>query len=95
MARAWRMAWACLGNVVDAFSTTTCTLKSRRQARSRPATTGTTKNSEDRAPRSPAKPPDAPEPDRSWQGGASDDEYVHALRAARFYASESGAAFAQ
>eukprot|EP00969_Alexandrium_andersonii_P228837 10106977-Alexandrium_andersonii.AAC.1 len=65
MARARRMACACLGSVVEAFSTTTCTLKSGRQARSRPATTGTTKNSDDRAPRSPAKPPDAPELDRS------------------------------
>eukprot|EP00969_Alexandrium_andersonii_P307111 13576000-Alexandrium_andersonii.AAC.1 len=65
MARAWRMACACLGSVVDAFSTTTCTLRSGRQAHSRPATTGAAKNSDDRAPRSPARPPDAPELDRS------------------------------
>eukprot|EP00969_Alexandrium_andersonii_P225217 9946722-Alexandrium_andersonii.AAC.1 len=65
MARAWRMACACLGSAVDTFSTTTCTLRSGSQARNKPATTGTTKNNDDRAPHSPGKPPDAPELDKS------------------------------
>eukprot|EP00969_Alexandrium_andersonii_P099151 4373298-Alexandrium_andersonii.AAC.1 len=65
MASACRMACACLGRVVDAFSTTTCTRRSGRHARSTPATRGTTKNSDDLAPQSPATPPDSPELDRS------------------------------